>query len=219
MTFGNLFLNFYFLVAFLQKIYKNLKDSLKKCLDKRRAMTRSGAPAGCLPTCKYFEVMRFLHEKTSNLPTHSNVDISPAASSHVIETGNFEDQSDAFSPAISTSSTSPFQPIACSMSPLSVPASPCTLTTPTPERPIDENTSKKRKRPSSEKSAYDPFLQQIKQMDDQLIKIVNKESADDEATAFCMSLVPVLKDFDKKKLRLAKIKIQQLLFDIEFDDQ
>ncbi|XP_046841156.1 uncharacterized protein LOC124435262 [Xenia sp. Carnegie-2017] len=113
-------------VAFLQKIYKNLKDSLKKCLDKRRAMTRSGAPAGCLPTCKYFELMRFLHEKTSNLPTHSNVDISPAASSHVIET-------------------------ACSMSPLSVPASPCTLTTPTPERPIDENTSKKRKRPSSEK--------------------------------------------------------------------
>ncbi len=66
---------FSFLVMFLQKTYKNLKDSLKKCLDKKKALTQSGAAASTLPTCKYFEVMRFLHEKTSNLPTHSNLDI------------------------------------------------------------------------------------------------------------------------------------------------
>ena len=61
------------LVHYLQKIFKNLKDSLKKCLDKRKAMSRSGAAASTLPTCKYFEIMRFLHNKTSNLETHSNI--------------------------------------------------------------------------------------------------------------------------------------------------
>ena len=36
-------------------------------------MTRSGAPASSLPTCKYFEVMAFLHERTTNKPTESNL--------------------------------------------------------------------------------------------------------------------------------------------------
>lgn len=59
-----------FVVEFLQK---NLKDNLKKCLDKRKSMTRSGAAAESLPKCKYFEQMRFLHERTSNKPSCSNV--------------------------------------------------------------------------------------------------------------------------------------------------
>ena len=37
-------------------------------------MTRSGAAAASLPECKYLEVMHLLHDKISNLPTHSKVD-------------------------------------------------------------------------------------------------------------------------------------------------
>jgi len=74
--FHHTFYLFSFLVLYLQKVYKILKDSLlKKCLEKRRALSRSGAAASTLPTCKYFEVMRFLHEKTSNLETQSNVEL------------------------------------------------------------------------------------------------------------------------------------------------
>ena len=51
---------------------KNLKDTLKK-MDKRTKLTRSGAKASILPKCKYFEQMAFLHEKTGNKPTESNV--------------------------------------------------------------------------------------------------------------------------------------------------
>ena len=51
----------------------NLKDSLRKCLDKRNKLTRKGAAACALPRCQYFEEMRFLHENTINLPTESNV--------------------------------------------------------------------------------------------------------------------------------------------------
>ncbi|XP_071942983.1 uncharacterized protein [Antedon mediterranea] len=59
-------------VEFLQRQLKNLKDTLKKCLNKRNSMIRSGAAATSLPQCKYFEQMRFLHEKTANKPTVSN---------------------------------------------------------------------------------------------------------------------------------------------------
>ena len=38
-------------------------------------MTRSGAAASTLPKCKFFEQMAFLHEKSANKATESNVDI------------------------------------------------------------------------------------------------------------------------------------------------
>ena len=62
-----------FLVEFLQKQLKNLKDSLKKCLDKRTKMTRSGAAASSLPKCRYFEQMAFLYGSVDNRPTESNL--------------------------------------------------------------------------------------------------------------------------------------------------
>jgi hypothetical protein len=63
-------------VEFLQRQLKNLKDNFKKCLDKRQRMTKSGAAASSLPRCKYFEQMKFLHEKTSNQATESNLTYS-----------------------------------------------------------------------------------------------------------------------------------------------
>ena len=63
------------LVDFLQKQFKYLKDNLKKCLDKRSRMQKSGAAASSLPKCNYFDQMSFLHDKTLNLPTESNVSI------------------------------------------------------------------------------------------------------------------------------------------------
>ena len=42
---------------------------------------------------------------------------------------------------------------------------------------------------------------------------------EDEATLFCKSLVPVLRKLPARKNRLANLKINQLLFDIEFGDE
>ena len=61
------------LVGFLQKQLKYLKYNLKKCLGRRSKLTKSGAPASALPKCNYFEVMQFLHDKTANKPTESNL--------------------------------------------------------------------------------------------------------------------------------------------------
>ena len=46
---------------------------MKKCLDKRQQMSKSGAAASSLPKCKYFEQMTFPHDKTANRPTDSNI--------------------------------------------------------------------------------------------------------------------------------------------------
>ena len=87
-------------------------------------MTRSGAAAACLPVCTYFEVMRFLHEKTSNLPTHSNVDISILTCTPAMEARNSEDQPVCLSPYNSSSSATEISAAqGSSMSPLSVPGS------------------------------------------------------------------------------------------------
>ena len=53
-----------------------MKDNLKKCLDRRRALTRSGAGAISLPKCKCIDQVVFLHEKSSNKPTDSNLKLT-----------------------------------------------------------------------------------------------------------------------------------------------
>ena len=61
------------LAEIFKKQPKNLKDTLKKCLNKRNELTKSGAVASKLPKCNFFEQMAFLHEKTGNKPMQSNV--------------------------------------------------------------------------------------------------------------------------------------------------
>ena len=46
---------------------------LKKCLDKRNCMTGSGAAAVNPPKCQYFHQMAFLHEKSVNKVTETNL--------------------------------------------------------------------------------------------------------------------------------------------------
>ena len=73
----------------------------------------------------------------------------------------------------------------------------------------------------TEASTRDPFWQELKDMDERFLSYMGESRFDenDEATSFCLSLIRVLQDFDKRKLRLAKLKIQQLLYDIEFDNE
>ena len=61
------------LADILKKQLKNLKDTLKKCLDKRNELTKSGAAASKLPKRKFLEEIAFFREKTGNKPTQSNV--------------------------------------------------------------------------------------------------------------------------------------------------
>ena len=46
---------------------------MKKCINKRNQMQKSGAAAETLPKCQYFEQMPFLYWKKANKPTVSNL--------------------------------------------------------------------------------------------------------------------------------------------------
>ena len=92
-------------MKFLQKQLKNLKDKLKKCLDKQARMTRSGAAAASLPRCKYFEETAFAQEKGANKPTESNIQIAlqpetPKNLSPCLSTAKESSKNDNHSPAI-----------------------------------------------------------------------------------------------------------------------
>ena len=168
------------LLEFLQKQLKYLKDNLKKCLDRRSKLMKSGAPASSLPKCNYFEVVRFLHDKTANKPTESNLCL-PNDTSHISEKQNN----------------------AITITELSA-----------------ENRSGKRKNrnPETTQKVTDAeLLYQLKKVNAQLEE-GQRESEDCEDALHCKSLVPIMKALPLKKKRLAKIKISQLLFDLEFDE-
>ena len=61
------------------------------------------------------------------------------------------------------------------------------------------------------------LLHQLKKVDAQ-IEEGQRESEDCEDALYCKSLVPIMKALPLKKKRLAKIKISQLLFDLEFNE-
>ena len=168
------------LSGILAKTLKYLKDNLKKCLDRRSKLTKSGAPASSLLKCNYFEVMRFLHDKTANKPTESNLCL-PNNTPHVSEKQNY----------------------ATTITEMS-----------------GENRPGKRKNRNPEttqKVADAELLHQLKKVDAQ-IEEGQRESEDCEDALYCKSLVPIMKALPLKKKRLAKIKISQLLFDLEFNE-
>eukprot|EP00112_Aurelia_sp_Birch-Aquarium-sp1_P001807 Seg1197.1 transcript_id=Seg1197.1/GoldUCD/mRNA.D3Y31 product="hypothetical protein" protein_id=Seg1197.1/GoldUCD/D3Y31 len=147
-------------------------------------MTRSGAAAATLPKCKYFEQMAFLHEKSANKPTQSNLSTTDAG--FVLPAGEpFSSQS-------------------------SVPSPRC------------NSTAGKRKIKTESKRAKCVDLTES-DLNQSLIdcdNMIKKSLADDdnEDSLYCRSLIPILKDLPKKKKRLAKIKISQLLFDLEYSE-
>ena len=166
------------LVEFLQKQFKYLKDNIKKCLDRRSKLTKSGAPASSLPKFSYFEVMRFLHDKMANKPIESNLYL-PIETPHVSEKQSF-------------------------------------ATTITEVSGGNCSGKRKNRNPETTQKVTDAeLLHQLKKGDAQ-IEEGQRESQDCEDALYCKSLVPIMKALPLKKKRLAKIKISQLLFHLEF---
>ena len=78
---------------------------------------------------------------------------------------------------------------------------------------IKEETPEKKKIASKRKSDDDPIstflMEKIKEKHEKKI---------DPDESFCLSLVATLKHFTPKQNRMARIKIEQVLFDIKFED-
>lgn len=182
----------------MQRNLKNLKDNLKKCLDKRQQMTKSGAPASSLPQCKYFEQMRFLHEKTANKPTDSNitVDITPMS----VESAEI----DKWGPSNSDTSASKTSKRKASDE-LLIP-------------PVSSRHASKITRQDAIDMAILNQLEKTDRKIDEATSNENRLDYSDEVSLYCQSLIPIIRGLPPKKKRKAMIQISQQLFEIEFNE-
>ena len=159
-------------------------------------MTRSGAAAASLPTCKYFEVMRFLHEKSSNKQTDSNLNVD--YDSAIAE--------DFANTCMSPTSDSPASiPVVSQKSSVGSPSSGA-LSPKRSTTPVQKKKDLKRRHSSTGDNASDDlFLRHMKDIDEKIVHAIQNQTVNpDEATVFCDSIKPVLQGFDKKKTEISK---------------
>ena len=156
---------------------------LKKCLDKRNRMTRSGAAAVNLPKCQYFDQMAFLHEKSVNKVTETNLSQPSTFSAEVLTDGN-------------------------QCSPLS---SSCSSNGSNFDTSKKSTKNKKRRTDSMQPDA---LAQSLQDCDEMIKRSLTDEN--DEDYLFCRSLVPMLKEFPQREKRRAKIKIMQLIYELQY---
>jgi len=199
------------IVDVLKKEWGKLKDNYRKTKNKREKATRSGAGnKKALPTCNYFTELSFLYDSMSHRSVDSNIPsciMSPCSN-------NTEDDNDNNSEiSLSISSLgSPTNQSTTNGSTSILTNKQCVTNNDTPAT----SSKTKRRRCSNDESA-DLLL--VKALD----KHLNKENVEppvenDDNRLFCLSLVPSLKMLSPRKNALARLKIQQLLFDIGFDE-
>ena len=183
-------------VEFLKTQFKNLRDNLKRCLDRQARATKSGAAASKIAMSKYYNELAFLCDKTANKPTQSNVkiitvpdgrvDTQLPSSKHQQETVTQDGTKRNFEEVVDNS-------------------------------PINMKSRKSAKQRAKIGYAVDAMLvKTLKDMEKPSIPAVSETI--DADTLFCKSLIPNLKELPAKKNRQAKLKIQQVLYDLEFEE-
>lgn len=197
---------FIYIADVLKKEWAKLKDNYRKTKSKREKMTRSGAGSKKpLPTCNYFAELSFLYDSVSNRSVESNIP-SYVMSPHF---QSMEDDKDNDNSNLSPSTSS-----------LSSPINIATGSGISKQYSINSSADtedvqlKKRRRISNDST--DLLL--VKTLDKHLNKDTDPEIENDDNRLFCLSLVPTLKLLNPRKNALARIKIQQLLFDITYDE-
>lgn len=197
---------------------------MKRCIDKRSRLTRSGAAAHTLPKCKYFDTLLFLHDKVSNRETSSNVILPNENGGKDLETIDQEIlQSDTWT--YSSSSPSVQSPQSSCVS------TPSTATASYPTSTQTSSQSEKRKFAQNEKktTAMKPKKNDMSSTLDMLTMQIlasetvsaSKEKAqceEDTDLLFFKSLLPAMHSMPKRKNRLARKKIQDIIFELESSD-
>lgn len=182
--------------------WEKLKENYRKCINKREKATRSGAGTKKLPTCNFFVELSFLRDTLVNRKTDSNL---PSPSSSDL--------------SLSVDDNTEYE---CDLTSAEEPA-----TTSTPSQSYASPFKKQKYEYQKTKKANEIQLE----IDALLVKTLSKDldnSSSEQApkqrlrdnepdVLFCLSLVDTLKKLDARKNAMAKMKIQQLLFEMEFD--
>ena len=170
--------------------------------EKREEITKSGSAGKPLPSCKYFSQLQFVYDKLPKKETHSNIVITSQTL-------------DRDSPSASSSSSSTFSECPSN--------SVHTATENTNVSVAAKNNvkAKKRKQKDVDSLADEEVATTLKKVNQTTELLISKElrgeSEDDADTLFCRSIIPTLRNLTPRNNKLAKIKIQQFLFELEFE--
>lgn len=179
------------LVESMKNQWKSLRENYKRCMSKRNLMSRSGAASSKLPRCKFFEQLVFLTDTIcSRGGGESNVTLD-------------NENSNSFSD-VQSNVSSPDDNQYRDLSFISPP----------------EKKSKNRKE-EQHTTALDVAIEKTMKEINQTTSLLEKAESQSECEdlLFCRSLVPTLKRLPNRKKCLAKIRIRELLFHLEFDDE
>lgn len=220
-----------FIGEIIKAEWEKLRENYRKCLAKREKATRSGAAAKKLPTCNFFVELSFLRDTLLNRRTESNLPQPPGGILPRLPN------------ALPQPPANPAQPHA---NPAQPPAN--LPQTPDNDRPVyvGELTAHDPAAPSTTLHDFSsPFKKQKYEnnkkkkandiqlgIDALLVKALTKDlcpspeqapkqgskEKDDPDLLFCLSLVDTLKRLDGRKKSLAKMKIQEVLFALEFEE-
>ena len=184
---------FFFIVTYLKNQWKGLRDGYRCCLQKREKSSRSGAGASKLSRCKFFDQLGFLRDTLLNKDTDTNLPISDN-----LETSESENK-------IEDGGTVAEE----------------TETVQTKKAKVVQSNQSQLRKPKQNMSIDNLLMQQLQDVNTQVNEIKHnspKDHGDDPDYLFCSSLVSRLKSLPQKKNRLARMKIEQLLFEIEYGD-
>lgn len=178
-----------------RKKWKNIRDTYRKCNKRRDLATRSGAGYKRLPECAYFNQLSFLRDTVTSKQSESNFTLTPnnATQSPSVDADVVDDE---------PSRSSRHSPVSSTSEQLG--------------KEVPALIPTKRKFRAREREDISTVL------DLQLINHLKKQGQDEstgrsENESFCKSLIPILDRLDNRKNQLVRIQIQQVLFNIEFE--
>jgi len=201
---------FCFAAEKLKSRWKNLRDGFVKCLKKMGEASKSGSSATKIHYCQYFEQLLFLKDSVSNRPSTSNV-VLPI---HVNESRTSIVETDHNIGAIEASIPEPV--------PISQPKNSSKLETACKSSTLQPTVKKRKNNEDAKKDErrenIDSLLVKTLARYDEVERKENESNEENSDWLFLRSLVPILQKLPPKKNRLARMDIQKILMNYEFDD-
>ena len=149
---------------------------------------------------KYFCQLQSGYDKLPKKETHSNTVITPQTL-------------DRDSPSASSSLSSSSTFLECPNN---------SVHTTTENTSKQQRESEKHKQKDVDSLADEELATPLKKINQTIELLISKElrgeSEDDADTLFCRSIIPTLRNLTPRNNKLAKIKIQQFLFELEFEE-
>lgn len=206
----------HFILSIVEQVkskWKNLSDGFKKCLDRKRDLEKSGSGYSKPPTCRFYNQLLFLRDAVSNRNTHSNVQVQS------ISLGTPSSTEEALPEPLTATSVSSLGNEPPQQNQNQQPPVPPTTQPPPKEKlQFPQATVIPKKRKKVELDPVEEYLIKSIEKKEEKKSLAGKQDPDEQ---FCLSIIHTLRRLGEqsmKKNQLAKIKIQQLLFEIEFDD-